>query len=48
MAVRDLIPWGRTRYSVPSTMQGGGELDPFVTLHREMNRDSGTVRAPRA
>jgi hypothetical protein len=38
MAVRDLIPWGRTRSSVPSTMQGGGELDPFVTLQREMNR----------
>ena len=38
MAVRDLIPWGRTRSSVPSTMQGGGELDPFVTFQREMNR----------
>jgi len=38
MAVRDLIPWGRNRTSVPSTMQGGSELDPFLTLHREMNR----------
>ena len=34
MAVRDLIPWGRNRSSVPSPMTG----DPFVTLHREMNR----------
>jgi len=39
MAVRDLIPWGRSRSSVPSSMQtGGSQLDPFVTLHREMNR----------
>jgi HSP20 family protein len=38
MAVRDLIPWGRTRPSVPSTMQRGEELSPFLTLHREMNR----------
>ena len=37
MAVRDLIPWGRNRTSVPSTMQSS-ELDPFLTLHREMNR----------
>jgi HSP20 family protein len=38
MAVRDLIPWGRNRSSVPSTMQRGEELSPFLTLHREMNR----------
>jgi len=38
MAVRDLIPWGRTRSSAPSTMQQGEELSPFLTLHREMNR----------
>ena len=38
MAVRDLIPWSRTRPSVPSTMQRGEELSPFLTLHREMNR----------
>ena len=37
MAMRDLIPWSRNRSSVPS-VQGGGELDPFFTLHREMNR----------
>jgi len=38
MAVRDLIPWGRSRTSVPSTIQQGGEVSPFLTLHREMNR----------
>jgi HSP20 family protein len=37
MAVRDLIPWGRTRSSVPSTMRED-EFSPFLTLHREMNR----------
>jgi HSP20 family protein len=37
MAVRDLIPWGRTRSSVPSTMRDD-EVSPFLTLHREMNR----------
>jgi len=36
MAVRDLIPWGRTRSSVPSTRDD--EFSPFLTLHREMNR----------
>ena len=38
MAVRDLIPWGRNRSSVPSPMQQGDEASPFLTLHREMNR----------
>src|ERR671916_2515026 len=38
MVVRDLIAWGRNRSSVPSTMQRGEELSPFLTLHREMNR----------
>jgi HSP20 family protein len=37
MAVRDLIPWGRPRTPVPSTMPGE-EGSPFLTLHREMNR----------
>jgi HSP20 family protein len=37
MAVRDLIPWGRNRSSVPSTYQSE-EVSPFLTLHREMNR----------
>jgi len=38
MAVRDLIPWGRSRASVPSNVQQGEEMNPFLTLHREMNR----------
>ncbi len=38
MAIKDLIPWGRdNRSSVPSTLRGG-EGNPFLTLHREMNR----------
>jgi HSP20 family protein len=38
MAIRDLIPWGRdSRSPVPSTFFPG-EGDPFLTLHREMNR----------
>ena len=37
MAVRDLIPWGRSRSSVPS-MTPSDEASPFVALHREMNR----------
>jgi HSP20 family protein len=37
MAVRDLIPWGRSRSSVPSMMPSD-EVSPFVSLHREMNR----------
>jgi len=36
--MRDLLPWGRSRSSVPSTMQQGEEISPFLTLHREMNR----------
>ena len=38
MAVRDLIPWGRNRSAVPSTMRESDEVSPFLTLHREMNR----------
>jgi len=37
MMFRDLIPWGRTRSSVP-TMPHRDEANPFLTLHREMNR----------
>jgi HSP20 family protein len=37
MAVRDLIPWGRSRSSAPSPMSRD-EFSPFLTLHREMNR----------
>jgi hypothetical protein len=35
MAVTDLIPWGRGR-NVPA--QRGGDVNPFLSLHREMNR----------
>ena len=35
MAVRDLIPSGRRR---EVTSRRGEELNPFLTLHREMNR----------
>lgn len=35
MAVTDLIPWGRGR-NVPA--QRGGDVNPFMSLHREMNR----------
>ncbi|MER9966664.1 Hsp20/alpha crystallin family protein [Mesorhizobium sp. M0060] len=37
MAIRDLIPWGRENNQVPSLYRDG-DRDPFVTLHREMNR----------
>ena len=38
MNMRDLIPWGRNEQSaVPSTMRGD-DVNPFLTLHREMNR----------
>jgi len=36
MAVKDLIPWGRSRTTVPSLQSD--EVSPFLTLHREMNR----------
>jgi HSP20 family protein len=35
MAMTDLIPWGRGR-NVPA--QRGGDVNPFLALHREMNR----------
>jgi HSP20 family protein len=34
MAVRDLIPWTRNQELAPAR----GSHDPFMTLHREMNR----------
>jgi len=37
MTMKDLIPWGRSRSSVPGTIQKE-EANPFLTLHREMNR----------
>lgn len=37
MSVRDLIPWSRAaRSSVPAAMRE--DANPFLTLHREMNR----------
>jgi HSP20 family protein len=35
MAMRDLIPWNRSR---DVTVRRGEEFNPFLTLHREMNR----------
>jgi HSP20 family protein len=35
MAIRDLIPWNRGR---DVTVRRGGETDPFLMLHREMDR----------
>jgi HSP20 family protein len=35
MAIRDLIPWSRGR---ELSVRRGEELNPFLTLHREMNR----------
>ncbi len=36
MNMRDLIPWGRNQQTTPSRYRDEG--DPFLTLHREMNR----------
>lgn len=36
MNMRDLIPWGRHQQAAPSRYREEG--DPFMTLHREMNR----------
>jgi HSP20 family protein len=36
MNMRDLIPWGRSEQTTPSRYRD--EADPFMTLHREMNR----------
>ena len=36
MTMRDLIPWGRNQQATPSRYRD--EADPFMTLHREMNR----------
>ena len=34
MPIRDLIPWSRNQELAPAR----GSYDPFMTLHREMNR----------
>jgi HSP20 family protein len=36
MNMRDLIPWGRNQQAVPVRFRE--ESDPFMILHREMNR----------
>lgn len=37
MSVRDLIPWAREESRVPSLFRDS-ERDPFLSLHREVNR----------
>ena len=37
MSVRDLIPWSRNGNQIPSVFREG-ERDPFLSLHREVNR----------
>ncbi|WP_315928567.1 Hsp20/alpha crystallin family protein [Mesorhizobium sp. SP-1A] len=37
MSVRDLIPWGREESRFPSLFRDS-ERDPFLSLHREVNR----------
>jgi HSP20 family protein len=37
MSVRDLIPWGRNTDQAP-TLFRDGDGDPFLSLHREVNR----------
>ncbi len=38
MSVRDLIPWGRNNGSQAPAVLRDGERDPFLSLHREVNR----------
>ncbi len=38
MSVRDLIPWNRERSQVPAVFRDDDARDPFLSLHREMNR----------
>ncbi|OWV92748.1 hypothetical protein ATY81_16465 [Rhizobium sp. R72] len=37
MSVRDLIPWSRGSGQIPSAYRGD-EMDPFLSLHRNVNR----------
>jgi HSP20 family protein len=37
MSVRDLIPWSRGNDQAP-TIYRGAEMDPFLSLHRDVNR----------
>jgi hypothetical protein len=37
MSVRDLIPWARSDNQIPTVFRDG-DRDPFLSLHREVNR----------
>jgi HSP20 family protein len=37
MSVRDLIPWSRGNDQAP-TIYRGSDMDPFLSLHRDVNR----------
>lgn len=38
MSVRDLIPWGRSNGNQVPSLLRDDERDPFLSLHREVNR----------
>jgi HSP20 family protein len=38
MSVRDLIPWGRSTSSPAPSVFRDGDQNPFLSLHREVNR----------
>ena len=38
MSVRDLIPWGRNNGSQVPNLLRDDDRDPFLSLHREVNR----------
>jgi HSP20 family protein len=38
MSVRDLIPWGRNSGDQTPALFRDGDRDPFLSLHREVNR----------
>ncbi|GAC1046244.1 Hsp20/alpha crystallin family protein [Rhizobium sp. No.120] len=38
MSVRDLIPWNRNNGNQVPSIARDGERDPFLSLHREVNR----------
>lgn len=38
MSVRDLIPWGRSNGSQVPSLFRDSDRDPFLSLHREVNR----------
>ncbi|QOG07208.1 Hsp20/alpha crystallin family protein [Aureimonas sp. OT7] len=38
MSIRDLIPWGQNNGNQAPSVFRDGERDPFLSLHREVNR----------